>query len=463
MWKYIVIISLIFCASSVRAQKPVIDSMIVNEDSSQLTLYGSFGITPGFITVSGHTLTILQWSDTTLIASIPDTGIGSAGSVIVKSMGQISDTSVLSVVTGIYTLSEGFWEIGEMDNYGYEFHFSFRVDFQTLQHSGDAIISSKTSWIRAFRSDMIMRPTPNVYQENDRTDTTIFAANVHRTGFECAFYRIDKWGLQWAFQLSDLPVIPDYIVLQFYPTNGNPSGISYDTTWFPLDGTSGYFDLDSLFEVPAEGQTGTPPIDYYGNYTYTAQSGTTLFPPPALFIELQYSPILIAPQFDSTNWQPHLTWLSMQFIDSFEVEIAPDSSFNNSVDEFKVLDTSFVPPNLETGVKYYWRVRGKNSDGNTPWSSVWSFGENPSSVKLATNDIVPVLQVTGISIEYKTAESATLTIYNVLGEVVYRSSSEGNDVSQSIPISSLTLRGGNYFIVLRSAENVLSDRFSLLQ
>ncbi len=81
--------------------------MIVNEDSSQLALYGSFGSTSGFVAVDGDTLSNVQWSDTTLIASIPDTGVASAGPVVVTTHSGTSDTALLSSMSGSFTNGVG--------------------------------------------------------------------------------------------------------------------------------------------------------------------------------------------------------------------------------------------------------------------------------------------------------------------------------------------------------------------
>ena len=82
MMKYILIIFLI-CASASYAQPPRIDSMLVDESNSELLIFGVFGASQGTVNVDSIKLQIKNWTDSLIIASIPDEGKGSAGPVVV--------------------------------------------------------------------------------------------------------------------------------------------------------------------------------------------------------------------------------------------------------------------------------------------------------------------------------------------------------------------------------------------
>jgi hypothetical protein len=268
-------------------------------------------------------------------------------------------------------------------------------------------------------------------------------------------------------------IIPEYNdsgIQNFYAYLGTETG--YSREWnieFPLYSYIGFGSqppvliLDSLYQMVPDSTLGYPQkYGFSGEAFDTIIKGFLSFRSLAL-ITLQNAPRLISPRLDTNNWEPQLIWLNMLDIDSFIVEVSMDSTFSTSLHQFITTDTDFIPTNLPSGVRYFWRVQGKNSEGYSNWSSAWNFGENSSLVKLENDDNIPMLQIMENSIQYKADKNASLTIYNVLGEVISRFTCEGNGVSQSIRLSSLGLRGGNYFVTLQSAGNMLSSRFGLLE
>jgi hypothetical protein len=82
------------------AQPPVIDSLIINEQTGILAVYGDFGSTPGKIWCDGFELVPTKWTDTIIYAAIPDSGKGSAGPVLIGSRGYSSDTALISMWKG---------------------------------------------------------------------------------------------------------------------------------------------------------------------------------------------------------------------------------------------------------------------------------------------------------------------------------------------------------------------------
>jgi hypothetical protein len=63
---------------------PTIETMEVDEYTSTLSIYGSFGSEQGKVTVDGQGTAITQWSPGIILCAIPETGAGSAGDVIVS-------------------------------------------------------------------------------------------------------------------------------------------------------------------------------------------------------------------------------------------------------------------------------------------------------------------------------------------------------------------------------------------
>jgi hypothetical protein len=77
-----------------------------------------------------------------------------------------------------------------------------------------------------------------------------------------------------------------------------------------------------------------------------------------------------------------LEWEEDANASSYEVEISDD----NGIIESKVRNTNnYVLKNLKPGTTYYWKVMGKNSAGDGPWSYEWRFTTKP---------IAPTAQVT---------------------------------------------------------------------
>jgi hypothetical protein len=456
MWKYAILISLLLCASSVFAQKPVIDSMTVNEDSSWLVIHGSFGLSQGSITIDSVSLPIAFWSDSLVEATIPDTGAGSYGAVVVMGNGLVSDTEILSCLAGIYSDTNGTFDIEAEGYVGSDFHFIFRLDFKSFLNSNFSLQPNKVSNLNFWENSLTGVPGQYNYSRRNYDSTYPEIGDSGKNNYTCTLTPEDQVGRKWLFDVSNYKAV--------LVTEGEYLKPGYDTsfTFYQIEsGPSDEIDLDSLYHIIPYHTGGIEGISGPGYQSATALTGSTLSPPTKSVCALQYLPNLIAPKIDSSNWHPLLIWNLMPLIDSFEIEISPDKSFNKSLHDYQTIDTTFTPSDLMPGVQYYWRVRGKNSDGSTQWSSVWSFGENASSVNLASDDNSSILQVIGSSIQYKAYETADIVIYNVLGQPVSRFRCEGNGSMHSIPFSELNLRAGNYFAILGTGGSPASCRFVL--
>jgi len=87
-----------------------------------------------------------------------------------------------------------------------------------------------------------------------------------------------------------------------------------------------------------------------------------------------------------------LEWIEADFADKYQLQVALDENFSaTKFDANDISSKTFSLGNdvLEDSTTYYWRVRGTNSQGNSPaWSETWSFrttaiGVLPSIVDLA--------------------------------------------------------------------------------
>ncbi len=109
--KYVgVILGFIFCASPLFAQAPSISYMMADEAKSQLQIHGSFGNTPGTVTIEDTTLGIASWSDSLIICSLPDSGQGAGGGVVVQTAMGKSNKRMLSIFSMVIDRTESDYE-----------------------------------------------------------------------------------------------------------------------------------------------------------------------------------------------------------------------------------------------------------------------------------------------------------------------------------------------------------------
>jgi hypothetical protein len=71
---------------------------MADEAKSQLQIHGSFGIDSGTVSIEDTTLAIISWSDSLILASLPDSGKGAGGNVIVQTLKGVSNKRVLSII-----------------------------------------------------------------------------------------------------------------------------------------------------------------------------------------------------------------------------------------------------------------------------------------------------------------------------------------------------------------------------
>ncbi|MEI8134285.1 MAG: hypothetical protein WCH46_04285 [bacterium] len=91
------ILATLLCANSSFAQPPTISYMMCDEAKSQLQIHGSFGSDSGSVSIEDTTLGIVAWSDSLIICSLPDSGRGAGGHVVVENGSGKSDVRVLSI------------------------------------------------------------------------------------------------------------------------------------------------------------------------------------------------------------------------------------------------------------------------------------------------------------------------------------------------------------------------------
>jgi len=95
----------------------------------------------------------------------------------------------------------------------------------------------------------------------------------------------------------------------------------------------------------------------------------------------------------TTPLLPVLGWDVAARAETYQVQVATSPAFSIfAVDALGVYDHSLVPPRLESGRVYFWRVRAFNSGGTTAWSDVWNFtAVNQAPIVLTSNPPVELV------------------------------------------------------------------------
>jgi hypothetical protein len=128
-------------------------------------------------------------------------------------------------------------------------------------------------------------------------------------------------------------------------------------------------------------------------------------------------PILASPSNGATSvsLSPQLSWNAAAGADSYQIQLATNSSFSNSTmvnDASNVTQTSRSYSNLTLGTTYFWRVRAHNTDGFSNWSNVRYFvTQSAASTPPAPTLTSPSNNATGISVNptllWGTSQGAT--------------------------------------------------------
>lgn len=185
------------------------------------------------------------------------------------------------------------------------------------------------------------------YSGSGQTDT-LYTSPV------AGLFPTDSLKFDWAY--AQYPGYSDRLIVKV-STNG---GVTFDSTIFDQSGAA-------LATAPATTSSFVPSSTQWKTFRYPL---TGLVRPAPL------APVLAGPDNGATGvpLTPRLTWHPSIGTQRYRLQVSPDSGFTiPAFDDSTLTDTSRVLPALPAGSLFFWRVRGKNTGGSSPWSEIHRF------------------------------------------------------------------------------------------
>ncbi|MFN8368883.1 MAG: hypothetical protein U0Y96_16720 [Candidatus Kapaibacterium sp.] len=109
--------------------------------------------------------------------------------------------------------------------------------------------------------------------------------------------------------------------------------------------------------------------DKYYLYACTANNGIYISEKPTAMLQ---APVLVTPKHDSTDAVTDITftWKPVLNAQKYQLQISKDSSFASPAFDVQQLVTTNKAVTLQSGVTYYWRVRGTSDGLIGDWSEI---------------------------------------------------------------------------------------------
>lgn len=157
---------------------------------------------------------------------------------------------------------------------------------------------------------------------------------------------------------------------------------------------------------------------------------------------------------NGTNVTLSLIWHPVQYAEFYHLQVATDEDFTQSslaLDDSTLIQPQKYLTGLQYDTKYFWRVRGYNAAGSTPWSDTWWFKTMVSAVEVDSQVFLIWYNPLENSLQISTkGELSTFKIqmFDVFGREIFTGSFD--DGLNSISIPSNKLSQGLYFFIIRT-------------
>jgi hypothetical protein len=456
MKHYLIILFLVFTGTSF-AQAPRIDSMTIDEMKGELHIRGLFGSAQGNVTIDSVEMQVKDWSDSSIVSSIADTGRGWAGPVIIKNVkGLYSIERMISVVRyNDYAFHS------EQHSRPYEYNNRLRLVFRIDLES---ILLNRSNGIRTLLAHNKTSYTKNCTLACPGN----FSGFYLWSGMNQTIFANDSisysTGLQCIIQFNPVERKFSYFVNNI---KGFVTDISRRDIFGPGDTTvpaivdnfSGNIILEASYDI--KGYL----FDTVNQWNYRdviTHGGTIDFTKTKIF-ELQKKPILTQPLSNILfSYRDGITliWDTLPLMLNYYIQVSSDTLFSLNVVDTTISSNDIHLSPLYPLTKYFWRVVGINSEGQSYWSDIWNFttgatgnvNERFSSSLALSVFPNPSGNDLNISYSFPDKENAKLILYDLTGKIIREQviTSDAYTYSEKWDVSKLP--SGSYILGLSTVK-----------
>lgn len=199
--------------------------------------------------------------------------------------------------------------------------------------------------------------------------------------------------------------MPAKIILRFPTDESENNPLTIGFLWYLTKGASTYhlqiandalfndliFSQDTITNVSYSFSNLNPGSKYYWRVRAVSPEGVGEWSDVWEYSTGSNIPVLISPENgnDKVVSPVVFLWQPVQGALSYELAVSEQANFaQTALKQENINENQFSTSELSYPKQYYWRVRAKMEDSNTPWSQVWSFGtKDPSSVENNSQDL----------------------------------------------------------------------------
>lgn len=159
---------------------------------------------------------------------------------------------------------------------------------------------------------------------------------------------------------------------------------------------------------------------------------------------------------------PILTWFEASDAESYEVQIATNSSFTSNINSKSDIESSSVQfVGLAANTEYFWRIRGINISGNGVWSEPRSF----TTSSVGTPDLVsPINDLSNVALNseliWNTAANAETYTVQISKKTDFKIRAEQTEIADTVFAPDFLEQNTKYYWRVRSQSSAFESAWS---
>lgn len=169
---------------------------------------------------------------------------------------------------------------------------------------------------------------------------------------------------------------------------------------------------------------------------------------------------------------PKITWLKSGGATSYHIQIAGDDEFQNMIfNKIDIKGANYQPDGLNINNWYYWRVKAKSENDESPWSSVWRFRvdkpagiENQNTFANIKTYPNPVDNASNIEFDLKSYDFVSLNLFDSNGLLISKLIEyELMPGRYTFTLETASLSSGSYYYILKVGENNYTEKIVVIK